>query len=544
MPPMTPRIAVLAALLASLVALHAADLPRPDLKLKPNIVVILADDLGYSDFGCYGGEIDTPNIDRLAQGGLRFSSYYSETKCNPSRQSLQTGKYAIRAYNGRDATIAECLAAGGYSRYMAGKWDMVADIGGDPRKIPQARGFEHFFGTPMGCGSYFAPIKLTRDGKPAEQESMEPGFYYTDAITDNAVSYINDAPREKPLFLYAAYTAPHWPLHAREADIAKYKGRFKAGWDRLREERLARMKEIGLVGAEVPLSPREKDVPAWENEKHPEWKQRLMEVYAAQIECMDRGVGRILQALDRTGRLRNSLIIVTSDNGACAEEYSPYRPGNYLNEKTRDGRPLRVGNLTNVMPGSEDTWQSYGRAWAALSNTPLRRFKGEEYEGGNRVPLIACWPGRISKPGSIVHDVAHLIDLLPTVLDAAELEYPKTFQNREVLPPDGKSLLPIFAGMVPLKHDFLFWEFSGKRAVRQGDWKLVYPLGGPWELYQIPADPVEGNNLAARFPARVEQMGARWDEWFSILPPSKRPVGDESDSEGKTASKGRNKAKL
>jgi arylsulfatase A-like enzyme len=534
---------LIALLMTPLAVVRAIDARKPDGKAKPNIVVILADDLGYSDFGCYGGEIRTPNIDQLARNGVRFTSYYSEAKCNPSRQSLLTGKYSIRAYNGRDATIAEGLAAGGYLSYAVGKWDMVADIVGDPRMTPQARGFDRFFGTPMGCGSFFAPIKLTRDGKPAEQESMRPGFYYTDAITDNAVRYIDETPADKPLFLYAAYTAPHWPLHAREEDIAKYKGRFRAGWDRLRQERLARMKEMGLVGAEVALSPREKNVPAWENEKYPEWQQRLMEVYAAQIECMDRGVGRILQALDKSGRRENTLIIVTSDNGACAVEYLPDRPGNYLNEKTRDGRPLRVGNLPEVMPGPEDTWQSYGRAWAALSNTPLRSFKGEEHEGGNRVPLIACWPGRISKPGSIVHDVAHVIDLLPTVLDAAGLEYPKTFQNREVLPPDGKSLLPIFTGVAPLNHDFLFWEFSGKRAVRQGDWKLVYPLGGPWELYQIPADPVEGNNLAARFPTRVEQMGARWHEWFSILPPSKRPVGEESELDGKTASKGRKKAK-
>jgi arylsulfatase len=534
---------LIAFLLAPLAVLHGADAPEPAGKPKPNIVIILADDLGYSDFGCYGGEIDTPNIDRLAQGGLRFSSYYSETKCNPSRQSLLTGKYAIRAYNGRDATIAECLAQGGYSRYMAGKWDMVADIGGDSRKTPQARGFEHFFGTPMGCGSYFAPMKLTRDGEPAEQESMAPGFYYTDAITDNAVQYINTAPQDKPLFLYAAYTAPHWPLHAREEDIAKYKGRFQVGWDRLREERLVRMKKMGLVDADVPLSPREKNVPAWENEKHPEWKQRLMEVYAAQIECMDRGVGRILQALDKSGRRDNTLIIVTSDNGACAEEYSPDRPGNYLNEKTRDGRPLRVGNLPEIMPGPEDTWQSYGRAWAALSNTPLRRCKGEEYEGGIRVPLIANWPGKISKPGSIVHDMAHVIDLLPTVLDAAGLEYPRTFQSREVLPPDGKSLLSAFKDEALPKHDFLFWEFGAMRAVRQGDWKLVYPRGGPWELYQIPDDPIEGDNLAAKFPERVEQMSVRWNEWFSIQPKRIRRDAKDDDSEETTPAKGRKKPK-
>ena len=540
----TTKIATLTTLLlAPLAALHAADAPKPNSKSKPNIVIILADDLGYSDFGCYGGEIDTPNIDRLAGSGIRFSSYYSEAKCNPSRASLLTGKYAIRAYSGLDATIADCLAQGGYSRFMAGKWDMVADIAGDSRKRPQARGFEHFFGTPMGCGSYFAPIKLTRDGEPAEQESMAPGFYYTDAITDNAVKYINDAPQDKPLFLYAAYTAPHWPLHAREEDIAKYKGRFKDGWDRLREERLARMKKMGLVGSDVTLSAREKKVPAWENEKNPEWKQRLMEVYAAQIECMDRGVGRILEALDQTGRRDNTLIIVTSDNGACAEEYSPDRSGIYLNEQTRDGRPLRVGNLPEIMPGPEDTWQSYGRAWATLSNTPLRSFKGEEYEGGNRVPLIASWPGKISKPGSIAHDVAHVIDLLPTLLDAAGLAYPKTFQGREVLPPDGKSLQPLLTGAAPQKHDLLFWELSGKRAVRHGDWKLVYPSGGPWELYQIPTDPVEANDLAAKFPERVEQLSARWNEWFSTQPKRTRRNTQDDDSEETTPANGRKKVK-
>ena len=268
-----------------------------------------------------------------------------------------------------------------------------------------------------------------------------------------------------------------------------------------------------------------------------------MEVYAAQIECMDRGVGRILQALDKTGRRDNTLIIVTSDNGACAEEYSPDRPGNYLNEKTRDGHPLRVGNLPDVMPGPEDTWQSYGRAWASLSNTPLRSCKGEEYEGGIRVPLIANWPGKISKPGSIVHDVAHVIDLLPTVLDAAGLEYPKTFQTREVLPPDGKSLLAAFRGEALSKHDSLFWEHGDKRAVRQGDWKLVYPRGGPWELYQIRADPVEANDLATTFPERVEQMSARWNEWFSIQPKRMQRDAQDADSEATTPARGRRKTK-
>jgi len=239
---------VLSIVLASLLFTNiAAANPAPESGGRPNIVIILADDLGYSDFGCYGGEIKTPNIDRIAKNGIRFSDFPAEAKCNPSRQTLLTGKYFIRAYNGRDATIAECLAPAGYARYIAGKWNMVKDIPGDPRQAPQRRGFDHVFGTPMGCGSYFAPIMLSRDGQPAESESMKPGFYYTDAITDNAVQYIRDTPKDTPLFLYVPYTAPHWPLHAIEEDIAKYKGKYAMGWDKLREQRFDRMKEMGLI---------------------------------------------------------------------------------------------------------------------------------------------------------------------------------------------------------------------------------------------------------------------------------------------------------
>jgi len=487
---------------------------------RPNIVIILADDMGYSDLGCYGGEIHTPNIDSIAKNGIRFTDYHAEAKCNPSRQALLTGKYHTRAYNGRDATIAECLKAGRYATYMTGKWDMVGDIGGDSREIPQKRGFDHFFGTPMGCGSFFAPIKLTRDGKPAETESDRPDFYYTDAINDNAVEHIKNTPKDKPVFVYVSHTAPHWPLHALQEDIKKYEDKYSMGWDKLREQRFDRMKAMGLIDRDLPLPPSEMKV-AWEKEKNKDWQQRRMEVYAAQIDRMDQGVGRILTALRETGRMHNTLIIVSSDNGGCTVEYSTTRTGAFLNSMTRDGRALTPGNRPDVMPGPEDTWQSYGQ-WGHVSNTPLRRAKGEEYEGGNRVPLIIQWPAFIKKGGQINNVLCHAIDILPTILDCTGIGYPQNFMGRNPLPPDGISLLPVLEVGVVERKDCLFWEFSGKRAVRQGKWKLVYPRNGPWELYEMDKDPTEQNNLAVKFSEKVEILKRQWEQWYSILPENRR----------------------
>jgi arylsulfatase len=246
-----------------------------------------------------------------------------------------------------------------------------------------------------------------------------------------------------------------------------------------------------------------------------------MEVYAAQVDRVDQGVGRILDALEKTGRFDNTLIFVSSDNGGCAVEYTPNRTGNFLNEATRDGRPLKVGNVPGIMPGPEDTWQSYGRNWAFLSNTPLRRGKGEEYEGGNRVPMIVHWPGMIRNQGGIVHDTAHFIDVLPTVLDAAGIPYPNQFKGRVVSPPDGNSLIPIFRGKPWGSHEYLYWEFAEKKAVRSGKWKLVYPRGGPWELYDVESDSIESQNRAVDYPEIVERLSQKWDEWYSIVPAKK-----------------------
>jgi len=483
---------------------------------RPDIVILIADDMGYSDLGCYGGEIRTPHLDGLAHRGIRFTEYHTENMCAPTRATLLTGRYYIRRFNAdNNVTIPEALASAGYHTCMTGKWHNTNDVK-PPREAPLKRGFQRFFGTPIGCGSFFAPLMLTRDGEPAEDEWREnKDFYYTDAISENAAAYVREAPKDQPLFLYVAYTAAHWPLHALPEDIARYKGRYAGGWDGLRRERLARMKELGVIGPDVPLSPRNPKVPAWDDEAHQAWQARRMEVYAAQVDRMDQGIGRILDALKARGRLENTLILFTIDNGGCHVEYGANRKGDFLNETTRDGRPLVVGNRPDVMPGPEHTWQSYGYGWANASNTPFRLFKQYDHEGGTRVPLIAQWPAVIRKGGGVTGQVAHVIDLLPTALDAAGAAYPETFDGRSIAPADGKSLVPVFRGEQRQGHEVLFWKFAHGRAVREGNWKLVKMDKQPWELYDLEADPIECANLAAKHPDRVRRLDGLWQAWMA-----------------------------
>jgi len=482
---------------------------------RPDIIIIIGDDIGYSDFSCYGGEIQTPNIDKIAANGIRFTQFHVESMCAPSRVSLLTGRYYTRGYHsGRNVTIAEALSNADYRCCAVGKWHNV----GEPilnRKAPLERGFDNFFGTPQGCGSFFAPLTLSRDGKPAENEwRNNKDFYYTDAISDNAVRYIKETSIGTPLFLYTAYTAAHWPLHALPEDIKKQEGRYEMGWDKLREKRFDRMKKLGVVDSNARLSPRNPMVVEWEKEENKQWQQRRMEVYAAQIARMDQGIGRILTALKEADRLDNALIMLLVDNGGCYVEYQPSRTGAFLNDQTRDGRPIKVGNRPDVMPGPEDTWQSYGYGWANASNTPFRMFKQYDHEGGICVPLIVQWPGVITKGGQITRQVCHVIDILPTVLDAAGVEYPKTYKARTIESPDGKSMVPIFRGQEREGHDTLFWKFAHGCAVRQGKWKLVRMDQKPWELYDLQADPVELNDLAREYPQKATDLAALWNKWY------------------------------
>lgn len=491
----------------------------------PNIVIIMADDMGYSDLGAYGGEIETPAIDALARNGLQFTNFYTNNMCVPSRASLLTGTYHTRAYDresrslrGRVATVAEVLREVRYTTWMSGKWHLAPWDPSDKANWPLQRGFDRFFGTIIGAGSFFAPNSLIRGNASAEDEFLQEDFYYTDAIGAQAVQYIEEAAAgDASFFGYVAFTAPHWPLHALPEDVEKYEGRYDIGWDVLRERRYRRMRGLGLFDPDWPLSPRDPEVPAWEEvpDKSKEWQVRRMEVYAAQIDRMDQNVGRILDALRRTGQMENTLIFFLSDNGGCHVELPPSRTGDFLPEKTRDGRPVRNGNLPEIMPGPEDTYQSYGRGWANLSNTPYRLFKQHDHEGGIRTPLIMHWPEGIRQPGRFVRQVGHNMDIAATLLEIAGVDPLETHRggSGRSLDLDGKSLLPILYNQQREGHEVLFWRWARGRAVRQGDWKLVARDDDPWELYNLEVDGTELENLAAQHPGRVRELSSAWERW-------------------------------
>jgi len=497
---------------------------------RPNIVMIMSDDMGYSDLGCYGGEIRTPHLDRLGFGGMRFTRFYTNNVCSPSRAALMTGiqsDLSLELGEGpglqqahithRAPTLAEALRGAGYGTYMSGKWHL-ASATDDFANLPCQRGFDRFYGGIIGAYSYFAPYSLMRDNQTCPEEYEDPAYYFTDAISDNAVDFLVEADdRDEPFFLYVAYNAAHWPLHARESDVAKYRGNYALGWDELRDQRHARMKKLGVIDPDWQLSPRNPDVPAWEDEPHKDWQQRRMEVYAAQVEVMDEGIGRILAELERQGKLDNTLVCFQHDNGGCRVEYTTDHPHEKFQfEGTRDGRPLRAGNDPEILPGPEDTFQSYGYGWANASNTPFRLYKSNDHEGGICVPLIAHWPGVI-EPGAIDDQIAHVTDLMPTFLDVARAERPPAPGDEPPVPMDGRTLGPVLRGHRREPPAALFWEGSGSRsrAVRQGKWKLVAVGGQPWELYDVEADGTELSDLAPQMSAKVAELAALWDEWAS-----------------------------
>ena len=478
----------------------------------------MSDDMGYSDLGCYGGEIETPNLDRLASQGLRFTRFYTNNMCVPTRASLLSGCYTTKSLGQEDsispevATAAELLGAAGYSTYMSGKWHLAND--GRRESLPCQRGFDRFFGTTLGACSFWTPSSLMLDNEPAEHLYLDPEFYYTDAISSYALDFMREGlGKETPFFLYVAYTAAHWPLHAFEDDVARYAGRYSAGWDALRLRRHKRMKELGTVDPAWDLSPRNPEVPAWTDEPHKAWQERRMEVYAAQITRMDQGIGRLLDLLDESGEAENTLVIFQIDNGGCHVEYTPDRKGPYLPATARDGRPVIPGNVPGVMPGPEDTYQSYGYGWANASNTPFRLYKQHDHEGGITVPLIARWPATIAGLGRMTGQLAHVIDLMPTFLDAAGIEHPSEFNARRIHPLDGTSLLPVLRGGTREPPSELYWHWSRGRAIRQGRWKLVSVRNRQWELYDIESDGTELHDRAGDMPGRVAAMEQLWNRW-------------------------------
>lgn len=521
----------------------------------PSIVVILADDMGYSDIGCYGGEISTPVLDSLAAGGLRFTQFYNMARCCPTRASLLTGLYPHQAgigwmmtdnghdgyrgeLNDRCRTIAEVLKPAGYGTCVTGKWHVTKSIRpeGPKDNWPLQRGFDRFYGTIHGAGSFFDPNSLTRDNtqiSPAADAEYQPDtWYYTDAISDHAVRFITEHHEQqpsKPLFLYVAYTAAHWPMHALPQDIARYQGRFDAGYDRLREARLERMKQLGVVSPGAEMSP---VAESWQDVPHREWELRCMEVYAAMVDRMDQGIGRITDALKKTGRIENTLILYLQDNGGCAETLGRASRGNaagradspslppmasnalqpdMIPKQSRDGYPVLQG--PQVLPGAADTYIAYGRGWANVSNTPFREFKHWVHEGGISTPLIAHWPAGIQRTGQLEHQPGHLIDIMATCVELSGAGYPTEIDGHPVHPLEGTSLVSAFQGR-PVQRPPIFWEHEGNRAVRDGQWKLVARgADGPWELYDITKDRSELHDLAAAEPRRVSEMSAAWMAW-------------------------------
>lgn len=507
---------------------------------RPNIVLILNDDMGYSDLGCYGGEIDTPNLDWLASNGLRFSQFYNTARCSPSRASMLTGLHphqtgvGILTYdsgpegyagnlNHRCVTIPQALRSAGYKSYMSGKWHVASSLRKPTDTWPMQRGFDAFFGTIIGAGSFYDPSTLTRGNENIEHEAKaDPSFFYTDAISDQAVDYIEKhCAREPgvPFFTYVAYTAPHWPLHAHDEDIAKYKGRFDEGWDRLREARLEKLVQSGILDARWQLTDRDPTQPPWKDAQEKAWLLRCMEVYAAQVDRMDQGIGRILDALRRTGQMDDTLVIFLADNGACAEDIPEDVPIDELVDKlmiakshTRAGEPVHFGNDPGRMPGPENTYQSYGTAWANLSNTPFRLYKHWIHEGGIATPLIMHWPQRIARKGAIRHSPGYLPDIMATLLDVAGADYPGSYGGNAILPLEGRSLTGAFDAEMAERGP-MFWEHEGNAAVRIGRWKLVRNYPKAWELYDMIEDRTELHDLAAKHPERVEDMAAQYESW-------------------------------
>ena len=509
---------------------------------QPNILLILNDDMGFSDLGCYGGEVRTPALDKLAEGGLRFTHFYNTARCCPSRASLLTGLHphqvnvghmmqddGVDGYRGdlREdcVTIAEALQRSGYVTYMSGKWHVTRFVDGPKHSWPRQRGFDHYYGIITGASSYYNPSTLTRDNERIAPPTGE--FFLTDAISDEMVAFLEQhaqAPAERPFFAYLAYTAPHWPLHAHPEDIERYRGRFDCGWDQLRKQRLGRMVDMGLIAPHWQLTDRDPNVPPWNEVDHKEWQARRMEVYAAQIDRMDQGIERIVESLKRNGMFENTLVLFLADNGGCAEELTAQSSRWLVNlagfAQTRDGQPIRYGNDPSVMPGTDDTYQSCGVPWANVSNTPFREYKHWVHEGGIATPLIVHWPEGIGARGELRHQPGQLPDVMATCLDASGATYPKERNGQAIQPLEGHSLAPIFEGR-DNDEKVLYWEHEGNRAVRRGKWKLVCKYPGPWELYDTEQDRTELYDLSAEHPHLVQELSELYLQWAdrcSVMP--------------------------
>jgi len=502
---------------------------------RPNIVLIMADDLGYSDIGCFGSEIQTPNLDRLAAGGVRFTNFYNNAVCVPTRASLLTGLYPHQVLSGRggglltsnNVTIAELLRDAGYRTLMAGKWHN----GYWPDATPVARGFDRYWGLLSGCSNYFNPGEQ-RPGEPAPAHKLsgdmrrwgdqdrvmfpytpeERDFYTTDVFSDKAITFLEEhGTSEQPFFLYLAECAPHFPMHAWPEDIARVGDRYRIGWDEVRRRRAARLQEERLIEPRWGVSPRDDRAPAWDDEPDQAGRAHAMAVYAAMVERMDFAIGRVLDKIRALGKEQDTLVLFLSDNGAAAQA---------------------IHNTPDVPPGPVDSYHTIDAPWANASNTPFRLYKVFDHEGGISTPLIASWPRMMTQGGAIDRTVGHVLDFLPSFAELAGVDVPTEFDGHPVLAPEGRSLATQLTGQRPstelADEDLvLCWEFSGCRAIRHGRWKLV-SQGAPrqhagmtidvaadsWELYDIHADRCEGTDLVDLHPDIASRLEGDWQNWL------------------------------
>jgi arylsulfatase len=514
---------------------------------------MMSDDMGYSDIGCYGSEINTPVLDGLAADGLRFTQFYNTARCCPTRASLLTGLYPHQAgvghmmnergggymgnLNKNCVTIAEVLKPSGYSTYMSGKYHVTKETQpaseADKFNWPMQRGFDRFYGTIHGACSFWDPSTLVRGNTmitPPTDPEYQPDepYYYTDAISDNAAKFVREHDTSKPFFMYVAYTAAHWPMHARPRDIKKYEGKYDGGYEPIRRARFKKMKKLGVIKKDAELSP---PAGAWSDIEDKKWEAACMEVYAAMIDSMDQGIGRIVEALKDKGIFDNTLVLFLQDNGGCAEAggrsdkpnprldkptLPPLAPDaqHYYGStpaQTRDGWPVRRGH---VMPGPADTYIGYGKNWANVSNTPFREYKHWVHEGGISTPLIAHWPAGIKDKNELRHQSSHLIDLMATCVDISGAEYPSKYKGHDIEPMEGKSLISAFNDD-SIDRDAIYWEHEGNRAVRVGKYKVVAKGRHgqddvTWELYDIEKDRSELHNLAESQPKRLKEMVGLW----------------------------------
>ena len=505
---------------------------------RPNIILILADDMGFADLGITGSEIRTPNLDRLAKGGALLTAMYNCARCCPTRASLLTGLYphnagighmgadlGTPAYQGflrnDSATVGEHLQADGYRTLMSGKWHVGGDfmardvdhwrVGDVDHPTPRQRGFDRFYGIVDGVTHFFSPHYMLDDDRRVEV--FPDDFYFTDAITDKAISMMAESvAMGQPFFLYLAHTAPHWPLHAHPEDIAKYEGVYDRGWDAVRTARHEQMNAMGLFQTNWHISPRDPSVHGWQDAQNKDWEARKMATYAAMIDRMDQSIGTLTAALRRLGQFDDTLILVLSDNGGCAEFMAEDGWAKFFPDTTHDGRQIVMGNRPDVMPGDALTYQSYDKPWANVSNAPFRLFKHYVHEGGISTPLIAHWPKSIPS-GDIIHAACHVVDILPTILQASGSRTLTELGGHALQPLQGESLLPVLLGQAWQREQPIFFEHEGNCAIRFGAFKLVRQHGRPWELYDMEVDRTELHDLAGRNKPLETDLKRQYGDW-------------------------------